>query len=624
MDPREELIMLRRLAELEARQGRQTAPQPERGPDPAAVRGSLQIGPIDTGIGIPVGVTNALAGTAKAVVDGGRGLGQLVGAVSGEDVAASRKLDRPLMNTGAGTLGNIAGNIGMALTPGAALKAASAIPQLARAAPALAAAGSTLMAPRTIGAGLAVGGGMGLIQPATDMGERGLNVALGAGAGALVPAAQWAGRTAWSALEPFSQGGRTAIVGRALRDAAGKDPDGVAQALKTAPRQIIPGSELTVAQAAKSPSLAALERAASAVNPTVTNEYGARMAAQGAARATALDSIAGDAATVAAAKGARSAATNELYDQTGNVMVKMDGELESLLRRPSMASALNDARKLAADRGQRLSFDRPAGGAFAGVGAPREAETFLDGRSLHTLKMALDDASDAGTSVQKGIAANQLGAIRDNKTAYLKWLEARLPEYGQARQTYRQMSQPVNAMETAQAIRDKATNRVSGAMTPAAYMRALDDKTAQQATGMSNATLQGVFNPSQQVRLAQIGQDLQAANFAQTAGRGVGSDTVQKLAYSNMLNQAGVPTFLRNFVPGQVVGNVLAQGAQAGYSNANQKLAEQLALALLNPQEAARMMAQASPALRNKLGEALRLTATPTALGLPGMVNAQQ
>lgn len=64
-----------------------------------------------------------LSGVGKAYTDLGRGVGQMVGAVDRQDVGESRKLDAPLMNTGAGMAGNLAGNVALlaptALIPGA-------------------------------------------------------------------------------------------------------------------------------------------------------------------------------------------------------------------------------------------------------------------------------------------------------------------------------------------------------------------------------------------------------------------------------------------------------------------------------------------------------------------------
>ena len=52
-----------------------------------------------------------LAGIGKGMVDVGRGIGQRFGAVSKEEVAETRKRDAPLMESGAGAVGNAVGNI---------------------------------------------------------------------------------------------------------------------------------------------------------------------------------------------------------------------------------------------------------------------------------------------------------------------------------------------------------------------------------------------------------------------------------------------------------------------------------------------------------------------------------
>ena len=68
----------------------------------------------------------AVAGYGKAGADIARGIGQGLGLVSREDVAEARKRDEPLMRSGAGMAGNIAGNIA-ALAPTAAIPGAATL-----------------------------------------------------------------------------------------------------------------------------------------------------------------------------------------------------------------------------------------------------------------------------------------------------------------------------------------------------------------------------------------------------------------------------------------------------------------------------------------------------------------
>ena len=106
MDEREELAALRRLAELESKRRGVASSAPAI--DPTEGMSTFQ---------------KYAAGMGKAGYDAARGLGQMIGAVSRKDIEDARKLDGPLMNTTAGQLGNITGNVAVlapaALIPGA-------------------------------------------------------------------------------------------------------------------------------------------------------------------------------------------------------------------------------------------------------------------------------------------------------------------------------------------------------------------------------------------------------------------------------------------------------------------------------------------------------------------------
>jgi hypothetical protein len=106
------------------------------------------------------GVDKFRAGIGKAFTDVARGAGQLVGAVSRDDVAQSRKLDAPLMDTGAGVAGNLAGNVAL-LAPTAMIPGANTV----------------------TGAGV-VGATAGLLAPSTSTKETLTNVTLGGLGGA--------------------------------------------------------------------------------------------------------------------------------------------------------------------------------------------------------------------------------------------------------------------------------------------------------------------------------------------------------------------------------------------------------------------------------------------------------
>lgn len=537
-----------------------------------------------------------VAGYGKAGADLVRGAGQLVGMVSRDDVAEARRLDAPLMATTAGTVGNIAGNVA-ALAPAALIPGAN-----------------------TLVGGAAIGAATGLLQPSTSTRETLTNVGLGGVGGAAVPAAGIALRTARSAAEPFYEAGRNAIVGRALNRAAGQDAPAVAQRLREAaepfvgpsqgtPRvtmgELVPGSVPTVGQAAGNPGVAALERAATAGNPEVTNAVSQQMQAQNAARVGVLDEMAGRTSGARDFYGAaRDATADQMYaNARANGLAPLTARQQTvvgdLMQRPAVQDALAQARRLAANEG--LDLADPAG-SVAG---------------LDYVRRALADQVTNATGNERRI----LSALQERLTGVMDRLS---PDLRAARETFAGMSRPLNQMDVAHEIAQRSVNPLSRNLQPAAYARSLNDATAARATGFPGATLENTMSNSQLNQLNALLSDVQRSNAAQTVGRGVGSDTVQKLAYTNILDQSGVPTLLRNFAPGQVIGNIASRGADAAYGRANRELSNRLAQVMLDPAEASRLMTQATPRELNQLLRLSLRTGSGLAIAAPAAANATQ
>lgn len=128
--------------------------------DPSVGGGTLQFGPIDTGIKTPEWLDRGLAGAGKTFADMGRGVGQMTGQVSRADVQESRKLDAPLNDTTAGKVGNIVGSMAL-LAPTAFIPGANTV----------------------TGAGV-IGAVTGLLNPSTSTKETLTNVGMGGVAGA--------------------------------------------------------------------------------------------------------------------------------------------------------------------------------------------------------------------------------------------------------------------------------------------------------------------------------------------------------------------------------------------------------------------------------------------------------
>lgn len=119
------------------------------------------------------------AGAGKAVYDTGRGIGQLLGLVSDEDVARARERDAALMDTGAGLAGNILGSVATIAAPGGVLGATGKALNSAR----MANVGRAIAAPNTFKSAAATGGIYSGLQPVVGDESRAANAAIGAGAG---------------------------------------------------------------------------------------------------------------------------------------------------------------------------------------------------------------------------------------------------------------------------------------------------------------------------------------------------------------------------------------------------------------------------------------------------------
>lgn len=126
---------------------------------------------------------NLAAGAGKAVADTGRGVGQLLGMVSQEDVDEAKRLDAPLMDTKAGMGGNVAGQVAQTVGPTALLArgatALRAAPAALKLAPALIPALTT-----PIAQGALTGAAFSAAQPVPSGESRGVNAVEGGLGGA--------------------------------------------------------------------------------------------------------------------------------------------------------------------------------------------------------------------------------------------------------------------------------------------------------------------------------------------------------------------------------------------------------------------------------------------------------
>lgn len=540
------------------------------------------------------GLDKFRAGMGKAFVDIGRGVGQMVGAVSREDVAESRKRDAALMNSTGGFAGNLAGNIA-ALLPTAFIPGAASIPGAA-----------------------AIGATSGLLQPSTSTGETLANTAIG---GAAAPAAILAGRGATALyqgakglVEPLTKSGQERIAASVLRASATDPARAAANASRARP--LVQGSQPTLAQVADDPGLAQLERTL-LNNPEAAPALQQRFAAQKAARINAVADVAGTDDYYNAIKEGRRIFANEDYAKAVQQgidpkMAKAVGpQLQSLLERPSIRRAQRDAIRLAKENGVSLA-ESPAGS--------------LEG--LDWVKKALDNQISKAAQPGSSIGKEELRALVQTKSDLMNTMELLAPGYKEANDAYAAMSRQVNSMDVARSLMDKLQKPGSEYAGNSAkemgdaYMRGLSQaqESVKKATGM-NKNISQVMSTRDIAQLEGVARDLGRKAFAENAGKATGSNTAQNLASQNMLRRILGPTGLpETWAESTMLQSMLypVQGVSK-LAGADRRIQERIAMSLLDPNDAAGLLMLQPPVSRALLGSPVQRLLPGTTAGLLGV-----
>jgi len=378
-----------------------------------------------------------------------------------------------------------------------------------------------------------------------------------------------------SALEPFYESGQNAILGRALREFSGGQAPQAIENIRNA-QQLVKGVQPTLGEISGVPSLAAAQRAVSASSPEATNIMAQRQAQNIEARTNALQGIATPTRTQKYTA-LRTELGNDLYEpalQKGidfsSLSKELQTEFRGLATSPSIKSAMIQASKNAADEGKK-------------IGNPANSL-----RGLHETKLALDSQINA----LEGKLINTKNPSLDAELKAKKAAKGRLldfiensevsPEYKLARETFARTSKPVDQLDAIAKLAEKSVSPETQKIYSAQFSRNFDALKKE-----------GILTDRQINRLEAIKQDLERVAFAEKEGKGVGSDTVQKLAYSNMANQVGIPNALRGLPGGQILGNVAQRVGKLAYGDANKELAMKLAETMANPKQAALLMEQA-------------------------------
>lgn len=499
-----------------------------------------------------------------------------------QNLAAERRaIDEDLTSTPAGFLGNTAGVLAQVVGPGLAARGSGAAASLL---------------PTSIRGNAIQGGLLGYVQPATSEGDRAVNTGLG-GAGGLIgsavpAAAGGALRAVRGVTAPFTQQGAEATAARVVRGFAA-NPSSLANRAPSA----VPGVQRTLAEETLDPGIAQLQR-------TVAAKEGAPFdllrRGNNAARVGAIRSFAGDEADIAAAEAARNASTESLREQAF-------AEGADTLARNQQASAL----MMPASSGMTQLRQGIREIARSGAGNPSvQSATNAVSRALdqtgdsvgglYNVRKYIGDLLNgrvAGDDASARAASRELIQMREMIDQNLS---QRAPSFPQYLDAYRSASEPINRMQAGQELLKRSSGGVADpttgleVLTPAAFGRSVRnlDQISAGATGFSKASADKVFQPSDLATIGNINDDLARQAFTDTAGRGSGSDTFQKLATNGDI--IGAVQELGVNIPGSGVIRMLGS---AGRDRVNRQLVE----ILTDPARAQEVLRRASASDRRAI-----------------------
>lgn len=604
------------IAYAQQRFSMKPAAAPESGPDPSEGGGTLQLGPLDTGIPTSQGVERFLAGMGAGMSHMGRGMGQLVGLSDQASIDEAARLEKPLQDTGAGFAGDLAGRIAL-LAPSAFIPGAN-----------------------TMAGAAAIGAGTGALTTEGGIGDRAASAGIGGVAGPAglaigrgISAAAQGGMAAF--VDPFTRAGQDRIAARTLSRFAGGEQEAAraAAALRQNPA-LPPGVQPTAGELSGNAGIAQLESALRQ-NPELAQAFTERLGANRGAMIQAVDQLGGDDAAMRAATQARDAASGDLYGSATRANYAVDGQLQNLLSRPAMQQAMRRAQNIAENQGRRFSFapsvaDNPL---YTGSGAaPRTMgnSAQVTGQGLQDLKMAVDDMLSDPAS---GIVGAEAATVRQLRAQLLEWMETANPDFRAAREAFRDGSRPINQMQIGQEMRNRLVPALSDfgnetRTTAATFANALrnSDDMVQRATGRPNLTLENTMDPAQIEALENAAQQLGRRANADELGRIPGSNTAQNLVSQNILRQVLGPLGLPESLAENTMAQTLMRPAQFVGRLGEPRVLNTLAEALLNPQRAAQLLSspasQNAQALAQVLGQMGRVggatstgsATTPTAL----------
>ena len=463
-----------------------------------------------------------------------------------------------------------------------------------------------------MGVGAVQGGAAAAAQPIENT-EQGfwspkvVQTAAGTLIGGAVPiaidAVNGIGKIVQQAAQPFTEKGRAAILQDFRNAIMGHDPAAKARMIQEAANAqpgmggVMPTVGEVTSGIPESTGLAAHQADIARLTGNST-EFAKRLSDQQAARADAIGSIAKTPADLESAIAHRGRVANQLYGTAEKQVLTPDQALDTLFSRPSMKSVLNRAAELAKEKGDafKIGQDLPERVVTSPIvsASGQPIQHTLDAevakypvKSLHYVKMAMDDLIK--DPERFGIGANEAQAIAGTQKQFVNWLSEKSPAYRLARETYKNMSGPIDRMQVGQVLEKALTSPLgtserSGMMANAVRESA---RTLKKATGQPRFDqLNEVLNPQEMGKVQQVASELAK------------SDAYKRLAHQTSLSgrdaipgDLGVPLPNLLYRPAMIANFMMKHVAKG----AEEKIGKLAAQQYLNPPEFAKAMQSIPP-----------------------------
>lgn len=457
-----------------------------------------------------------------------------------------------------------------------------------------------------IGQVLSTGPGTQLTTGATSEASRGLVErtggsplwqTVGAVAGGITPSVLATGadigwRGLKSAVQPLFQSGREQIVGNAINQAA-SNPN-AAMANLANPKEIVPGSLPTTAEAAQDYGIMGLQKA---VKSQASPPFAERASQQNSARNLLLDSVAQHDAALASAKAERDAVTTPMRENSLSLNQTVDAPLGYTDVR-SVNNAIDGI--LSSPKGSREMVQKAmewVKGRLNGI---------TDPASLYEVRKDINDAMQGKFSGEASNLRLAKGELKTVKDALDETIESGAQGYKDYLSKYREMSIPINQMETAQDIKSRV-------MLSAPDTNGYDFISQPKWSNVVQANreeLAKTLDPKQMQIMDSITADLdRGATLNNAAVRPAGSDTFQNLSLANMLGSFLGKSGMNPFTA------TVTRPLSFLYKIPDKAMNQLMIDAMLDPRLARQMMQKASATTVKSFGEALRQRAIATGLG---------